>query len=203
MGAVRGLTERMTKVTKPRERARLACSVAVMALTACLASCGGGGGGTEPPVTTSNGGGSTTGSGPPPPATPIPVAYVTGDGANEIAALAIDGNSGALSMVSGSPFPSDPSDYAIAIDPKDLFAYYVSSEGSYIRGYSIDASTGALAKLSGGPYFTGGTPTAIAIDPSGTLLFTANGASDNFSVFSINQDGSLTQITGSPFPAGS
>jgi 6-phosphogluconolactonase (cycloisomerase 2 family) len=76
--------------------------------------------------------------------------------------------------------------------------------------YSI-ASTGALTKLAG-QYFTGGTGVynnppgneveadqQIIVNKAGTLLFAVNGHSNTVAVFTINADGTLTAITGSPF----
>src|SRR5207237_3219622 len=42
----------------------------------------------------------------------------------------------------------------------------------------------------------------VIVNPSHTLLFAVNGGSDTIAVFSINDDGSLTPVKGSPFPSG-
>jgi DNA-binding beta-propeller fold protein YncE len=44
----------------------------------------------------------------------------------------------------------------------------------------------------------------MAVDPSGNLLYVANGTSDNLSVIFIGSgSGALTEVSGSPFAAGS
>ena len=42
----------------------------------------------------------------------------------------------------------------------------------------------------------------IVINKAGTLLFAVNGHSNNISSFKINADGTLTTVSGSPFPSG-
>jgi 6-phosphogluconolactonase (cycloisomerase 2 family) len=81
----------------------------------------------------------------------------------------------------------------------------------------VNDGTGHLTPLPGSPFLTGGTgvgPAAngadaqwdsdqeVVINPEGTLLFAVNGHSNNFAVFDLNSDGTLTPITGSPFASG-
>lgn len=76
---------------------------------------------------------------------------------------------------------------------------------------------GNMTPVAGSPFATGGTGVAgmgsllqdvqwdsdgeIAINAAGTLLFTVNGHSNDFSGFDLNTDGSLTALPGSPFPS--
>ena len=76
---------------------------------------------------------------------------------------------------------------------------------------------GNLSQVAGSPFATGGTGVAgttsllndiqwdsdgeLAINAKGTLLFAVNGHSNDFSGFTLNADGSLTLISGSPFPS--
>jgi 6-phosphogluconolactonase (cycloisomerase 2 family) len=78
--------------------------------------------------------------------------------------------------------------------------------------------SGNLTPVVGSPFATGGTGVAglgdllkdiqwdsdgeVAINPAGTLLFAVNGHSNDFSEFSVNADGSLAIVPGSPFPSG-
>ncbi|HEY1582466.1 MAG TPA: beta-propeller fold lactonase family protein [Chthoniobacterales bacterium] len=82
----------------------------------------------------------------------------------------------------------------------------------------INDGAGNMSPVAGGPFATGGTGVAgagdllddaqwdadgeIILNPAGTLLFAVNGHSNDFSVFSVNADGSLTLVPGSPFPSG-
>jgi 6-phosphogluconolactonase (cycloisomerase 2 family) len=83
-----------------------------------------------------------------------------------------------------------------------------------ILAYRRDPATGCLTLL--GSFATGGTGTAnptdalgpddhdqeIIISPDRRFLFTVNSGSNTVAVFSINADGSLTLVKGSPFPSG-
>jgi Lactonase, 7-bladed beta-propeller len=75
---------------------------------------------------------------------------------------------------------------------------------------------GTLAALPGSPFLTGGSGVGnpneilgpddsddpIAISSDGQYLMAVNGGSNTVAVFSINPNGSLTAVPGSPFPSG-
>ncbi len=75
---------------------------------------------------------------------------------------------------------------------------------------------GTLATLPGSPFLTHGaglanpkqvlgpddTDDPLVISDDGRFLFAVNGGSNTIAVFSINPDGSLIAIPGSPFPSG-
>ena len=65
-----------------------------------------------------------------------------------ISGFSIDPTTGALSPLSGSPFPLPVSHY-IATDQTGAYLYVTS--GANIVGYAIDATTGALTALPGFP----------------------------------------------------
>jgi 6-phosphogluconolactonase (cycloisomerase 2 family) len=117
---------------------------------------------------------------------------------------------------------------AIAVTPRPAAAQrpqvqkahnivYVESDdpnGNAIFAFSRDGN-GVLTALPGSPFPAGGlgiTPTfnlgpfdsdqEVIVNPQRTLLFAVNGGSDTIAVFSINDDGSLTPVDGSPFPSG-
>ena len=128
-----------------------------------------------------------------------------------------------LGSLPSSPSPSDPrwrSRPAAAQRPHVQKAHnivYVESDdpnGNAIFAFSR-ANNGSLTPLPGSPFPAGGlgiTPTfalgpfdsdqEVIVNPQGTLLFAVNGGSDTIAVFSINNDGSLTPVKGSPFLSG-
>ena len=78
----------------------------------------------------------------------------------------------------------------------------------------VNDGTGKLTPLPGSPFLTGGTGVGpagngtdaqwdsdqeVVINPEGTLLFAVNGHTNNFAVFNLNSDGTLSAISGSPF----
>lgn len=78
----------------------------------------------------------------------------------------------------------------------------------------VNDGLGNLTPLVGSPFFTGGTGVSVttsdadfdsdgevAINAAGTLLFAVNGHTNTVAAFTLNADGSLTHVTGSPFPS--
>jgi len=79
---------------------------------------------------------------------------------------------------------------------------YIPFNDGTVYGYAIDGTTGALTKVPFSPNTVlGGT--SIAANPAGTLLFVSDFGTGDISVFNISQtDGSLSAVSGSPFPSG-
>jgi 6-phosphogluconolactonase (cycloisomerase 2 family) len=84
-----------------------------------------------------------------------------------------------------------------------------------VAAYSNDGS-GNLTPLAGSPYLTGGTGVGgngagqdgaldadqeVIINSAGNLLLAVNGHSNTVASFTINSDGTLTAVAGSPFTA--
>jgi 6-phosphogluconolactonase (cycloisomerase 2 family) len=86
---------------------------------------------------------------------------------NQVAAFAVNSETGALTPVPGSPFPagSAPSFLALA----NNFLYAQNADGS-ISGYSIDSSSGVLTPIPDSP-FVGLNAETLATDPSGRHLY--------------------------------
>ncbi len=117
-----------------------------------------------------------------------------------ISGFSINPATGALSPLSGSPFPLPVSQY-IATDQYGAYLYVTS--GATIVGYAIDASTGALTALPGFPVAAGANAYSMAVDPTNQFLYVANDGAANVSGFKLDAStGALTPMTGSPFPAG-
>jgi 6-phosphogluconolactonase (cycloisomerase 2 family) len=118
-----------------------------------------------------------------------------------VSAYSIDGTSGALSQIPGSPFPAGISPFWVTLDPTGRFAY-VANLGGNISAYSVNATTGALSPVPGSPFFSGGTPSSVTVDPTGRFAYVANRNPSDISGFTIDgSTGALTPISGSPFPA--
>ncbi|HEX6766237.1 MAG TPA: beta-propeller fold lactonase family protein, partial [Polyangiaceae bacterium] len=129
--------------------------------------------------------------------------YASGQG---LSAFAIDGASGALDAVDGSPFTTDlGSDFFaanIAIDPRGEFLYTTAfTTTRHVSGFSIDAVSGALERVPGSPLTTS-APYSVAVDPAGRFVYVGNDFGD-VSVFAINRrNGSLDELDDSPFTPG-
>jgi 6-phosphogluconolactonase (cycloisomerase 2 family) len=123
---------------------------------------------------------------------------------NDISAYLINASTGALSPITGSPFPAGSVPMAVRVDPSGRYAYVTNADSNNISAYSINSSTGALTPMAGSPFSSGGSfPQGLAIDPTGAFIFVTNSNSNTVSAFSINgSTGVLTPVSGSPFASG-
>jgi len=139
---------------------------------------------------------------------------------SNISVFSISGSS--LTQVSGSPFTTVPAGYSyptgtlpvtLAVSASGKFLYVANQLANFVSAFSISAS-GKLTALGVPFYNVGISPSGLAITPNGGFLYVANANSNDISAFAICDavvtscanvnapDGTLTQITGSPFPAG-
>jgi 6-phosphogluconolactonase len=126
--------------------------------------------------------------------------YILGYGDKSVSAFAVDQTSGALTEISGSPFPTGGSDalYSEAISPNGQFLFvttYMTGNSGFTNVFSINASTGALTQVSGSPFASPGGNTVV--DSTGQFLYVAG---ENLAAYSINSTtGFLTPLPGSPY----
>ncbi len=85
-----------------------------------------------------------------------------------ISVYTIDPASGALTLVSGSPFDDGAHYYGVAVDPSARFAYAVDVDAGDVVSYRVEPG-GALTRL--GALHVGGSPQSIAIHPGGDVLY--------------------------------
>jgi len=135
--------------------------------------------------------------------------------AQGIGALTSDPGSGALSGVSGSPFPANRLPLFVLVHPSGQFLYTedispagvpVSPPLMSVSGYSIDATTGALAPVPGSPFSptSSAEATGFVVHPSGTFLYASTGVAAN-GILAWNVDattGKLIAMPGAPFLPG-
>jgi 6-phosphogluconolactonase len=154
----------------------------------------------------------------------LPYLYVANTGgSNDISAFRIDGFSGGLNPVLGSPFAANGNVSSLAFGTGDAFQYppgasngspafkgllyaAIASGGTArIMGFSIhppmgDANDGALTSLSGFPYDLPSCNYIVA-DQTGAYLYASAGT--KVFGFSIDkQTGALSSLPGSPFAVG-
>jgi DNA-binding beta-propeller fold protein YncE len=120
---------------------------------------------------------------------------------NSGAAYAIDGTSGALTPVPGSPFPVGGR--GIAVDPRGDFVYMVGCNYQQTCVERIDQATGALTPVPGSPFQVGGDK-SITVDATGQFIYMPN--SFNCYPYSCiaaatvdRTTGALTPVPGAPF----
>lgn len=124
---------------------------------------------------------------------------------SKIYAFSRDLATGAVTALASSPFPVDVAAHALATDPAGKFVLAVSNGPSTSFGtlsvYSLDNASGALT-LIGTPTHTDPDPVALVVEPTGKYVYTANESTSTVSAFSLSSAGSLSPISGSPFPSG-
>lgn len=124
--------------------------------------------------------------------------YVGNSGSADISVFSIDSGSGVLSQV-GTNFQLGISPLNMKLSPSGKFLYVTGGSqqaGSpgYIAILSVNAGVLGLISI----IQPGSSPYGLAIDPSGSHLYTANFGDNTISEFTINADGSLTELSGSP-----
>ena len=123
-------------------------------------------------------------------------------GSSDISAFLINGISGGLTPVVGSPFPSGSKVRSLVFgaDGKFLYAADASGGAAAIYGFSVDPSTGALTSLGGLPLALPSCDFIVA-DQTGAYLFAAAGAS--LFGYSIDRStGELSPLSGFPVAIG-
>lgn len=145
--------------------------------------------------------------------------FVADSASNNLAVFNIDPTTGAVSptgisvAVGTNPIAiglRGPSGTSGPNIPVDNGALYILNQGSSsISGFKITDASGHMAEVPGSPFATKANPQAIAVVAGGsspssiaTFVYVANGALGTISGFKVNADGSLTELTGSPFAAG-
>ena len=132
--------------------------------------------------------------------------YVTNDSivSQSVSGFDINPTTGALSLISGSPFATGgiagPA-FGISLDctPNGQFLIAANGASSNITVFSI-AVNGALTPVAGSPFAAGGLrPDGIKVAPNGQFLSVALVNSDKIGMFSIAANGALTPAPGSPF----
>jgi len=115
-----------------------------------------------------------------------------------LSAYKINADTGALTLVPGSPFDTGASDNGtvfIDVDPNSRFVYVPLQSLNTIAVFSVDQTTGALTPVSGSPFPSGGNYTfAAKVDPSGRFLYVSIRGSGTVAAFSIGSNGALTPI---------
>jgi len=142
--------------------------------------------------------------------------YVSNHGFSTLSVFSIDAATGALKGITGSPFnippPSecDAQPFGLAITPSGQFLYMAENGCSAVAVFSLDPDTGVPTQTSHSPFFINGaddcfpSPLDDTLDFTGRFLYVANQGCGNISGYSVNPTtGDLTELTGSPFPAGS
>jgi 6-phosphogluconolactonase len=115
---------------------------------------------------------------------------------------AINALTGALTVVTGSPFStggSNATSFAEFPGGAFLFATNYATNGS-VSVLKINRTTGVLTPAKGSPFTTPGSPYSVAVDPARHFVYVGyDGFNSNISVFRVKTGGVLSEVPGSPF----
>jgi len=121
---------------------------------------------------------------------------------DEISVFSIDGGTGGLTPVPGSPFTfqANSGPWGLAISSTGKYLYAALSNASSVAALSVDSSTGAVTPLPSSPFPTNFIPEQLTLHPSGKFLYTGNVGLGSISAFSVDAtSGALAPISGSPY----
>lgn len=121
---------------------------------------------------------------------------------DSVAVFDVDGSTGALRPVPGSPFAAGATRcFGIAVSPDGSRVFVASYATSSVAVLAVDAG-GALSPLPGSPFAlsAGGGPDSLQLTPDGRFLYVNLEDLQAMDVLSVAADGSLSRIEGSPFP---
>ena len=90
-------------------------------------------------------------------------ACVAGNLTGAVSAYTINGTTGALHAITGSPFAAGDTSVSVTVDPSGRFAYVANLDEDTVSAYTINSSTGALSAVAGSPYATRLGPSSVAI----------------------------------------
>lgn len=109
-------------------------------------------------------------------------------------------STGVLSALAGSPLSLASSALNALVVTSANTNLYVAVAGSGVFGLRINTATGVPALISTSALTTDVSPLALAVDPAGTHLLVAGLANGGpaVGIYTINSDGTLTELTGSP-----
>jgi len=149
------------------------------------------------------GGGIPIGGGEPTAAT----VYVTNSGSDNISAYTVNGTTGGLSAIAGSPVVNVSTPSAIAVSRNGFFAFATNSQTNKVMAFRIGTDGGLLlasgTATSPNPASVGTAPSAVAISRDTEFLYVANRGSDSVTAFTIGSTGILTLVppeAGTPNP---
>ena len=132
--------------------------------------------------------------------------YVSNRGLNNVSAYTI-GGAGALTPITGSPFPVGLNPSAVTVSPNGSFLYVSNQGADTVSAYTIGGAGALIPIISiGSPFPVGAGPSAVTVSPNGDFLYASNQGSNNVSAFTITAGtGVLVPLVsgvGNPFAAG-
>jgi len=131
--------------------------------------------------------------------------YAVCIGGDDVAQLAVNGNSGEVMLRRRIHSRAGPLTLAFSnsdsyAKPSSQDAYIISAEQRELYHYKIDSNSGKLLKKSS--IITGKDPSSVQVDPHGRVVIVSNRGDNNLTLYDIKGGGKLTRMKYSPFAVG-
>jgi 6-phosphogluconolactonase len=115
-------------------------------------------------------------------------------------------STGALAILPGFPVPLNGQSNHGAFDPSGKFLLFTGNNVFGTAGgldvFTLNSSTGSLTLASGSPTQVRDDPAGVIVDASGKYVYVPNTADSTISAFTLDANGALAPVSGSPFPSG-
>jgi len=127
--------------------------------------------------------------------------YAANDGDGSITGFSINPQTGALSVVPGSPFAAGTpnGNYSLTPSPNGKFLFATDEMAPNIHVFSISSQTGALSEVTGSPFAAAGQAQGLKVSPNGKFLVAGLRSNNALETFAIASTGALTPV--GAFPA--
>jgi 6-phosphogluconolactonase (cycloisomerase 2 family) len=122
--------------------------------------------------------------------------------ANGILGWSIDGTTGGLTVLTGSPFQVGAAIYSAGFDPAGKFLYATAGPAGGILGFAVDPNSGALTPIPGSPFSSGSFLGGPTVEPSGRFLFAEDPTKHAIVGFTIDSATGALAALGSPATLG-
>jgi 6-phosphogluconolactonase (cycloisomerase 2 family) len=113
--------------------------------------------------------------------------YTANLNANTISAFTVNPMTGALTAISGSPFPTPTGDTSIAVSRDFRFLYAADFGLNQVSAFSVN-SNGSLSPLLGTPFPVGNGPVSVVTHPTADFLYVSNQGSGELMGFIIDPE---------------
>jgi 6-phosphogluconolactonase (cycloisomerase 2 family) len=132
-------------------------------------------------------------------------AYVGGLNDRSIHVYSVDQSSGTWTEISASN--SQPSSgggpvYAVVMHPTNKFLYESQRASSFVSIWSRNQNSGLIFPNPRSPFDSGALTSSVSVSADGKFLFVPQYETGRVSVYTVNADGTLTAVAGSPVTAG-
>jgi len=109
------------------------------------------------------------------------------DGVHGVSAFTITTGTGALTVVTGSPFSAGLTPVGVAVDSVGKFVFTANRDSNNASAFQININTGALTASPSSPFPANTRPVSVAADPSARFAYVVNNGSNNVSIFTVDQ----------------